>query len=90
MHKFYDNLPLEAAEHIEQLSRLMYELRENRARLLEQYGSRDEDGLLDLIRAGRLEEHPAYEHYLSARVLAETRDAIRAELADLLKEVKPE
>lgn len=87
MHKFYDGLDPEAAEHIEQLSRLMYEVRENRARLLERYGATDEEGLLELIGSGRLAEHPAYEDYLSIRILTSLREAVRAELAGLLKEV---
>lgn len=88
MHKFYDSFPFEAAEQVERLSRLMYELRENRARLLERYGMTDEDGLLELIHSGRLAEHPTYEDYLSIRILANLRDAVRAELAGLLKEMR--
>ena len=42
MSEFYQDLPLEAAQQIEQLSRLIFELRESRARLLRQYGVEDE------------------------------------------------
>ena len=86
---FFQNLPLDAAQQIEQLSRLAFELRESRTRLLRQYGVEDEGSLLDLVRSARLPEHPAYEHYLGARILAQTREAIRSELKILLQGVRP-
>jgi hypothetical protein len=85
MSSFFDKLPIETATVIERLSRLMYELRENHAQLLAQYDAADEDALLERICDGRVAEHPAYEHYLGARILAASRDAVRAELQDLLK-----
>lgn len=85
MSSFFDKLPIETATVIEGLSRLMYELRENHAQLLAQYDAADEDALLERICDGRVAEHPAYEHYLGARILAASRDAVRAELQDLLK-----
>ena len=84
MSNFFDKLPFETAAHMEQLSRLMYELRENHAQLLAQYSVADEAALLENIRDGRIAEHPAYEHYLGARILATARDAVRAELHALL------
>lgn len=84
MSNFYDKMPFETAAHMEQLSRLMYELRENHAQVLTQYGIADEAALLEYIRDGRIAEHPAYEHYLGARILAASRDAVRAELQALL------
>lgn len=87
MQNFYQDLPLEAAESMERLSRLMYELRDNRARLLEQYGVTDEDALLALVRQGRIAEHPGYDHYLAACVLADTRDTVREQLQALMREV---
>jgi len=89
MPGFFQNLPLDAAQQIEQLSRLAFELRESRTRLLRQYGVEDEGSLLDLVRSARLPEHPAYEHYLGARILAQTREAIRSELKILLQGVRP-
>lgn len=80
MTRFFDKLPFETAAQMEQLSRLMYELRENRAQILAQYKVADEAALLERIRDGRIAEHPAYEHYLSARILAASRDAVRNEL----------
>ena len=46
----------------------------------------DEAALLSRIEAGEVDEHPAYEHYLAARILADTRDATRAALAESLQE----
>lgn len=84
MTNFFDKMPFETAARMEQLSRLMYELRENRACLLAQYEVADESALLERIRGGEIAEHPAYEHYLGARVLRESHDAVRNELRDLL------
>lgn len=84
MTNFFDKMPFETAARIEQLSRLMYELRENRAHLLGQYEVADESELLGRIRGGAIAEHPAYEHYLGARVLRESHDAVRNELRDML------
>lgn len=87
MNKFFERLPLDAATQMEQLSRLQYELRENRSVLLSQYDVADEAALLELIVAGSIAEHPAYEHYLGACVIAKTRDEVNAELKSLLKEL---
>ena len=89
MSSFFQNLPFEAAERIEQFSRLAFELRESRKHLLRRYGVEDEASLLDLIRGGRVAEHPAYDHYLGARILADTRQAVREELKTLLNGVRP-
>lgn len=80
MSSFFDKLPLEAAEQMEQMSRLVFELRENRKQLLQQHGVDDEEALLDLVCSGAVAEHPGYDHYLGARVLAEMREAIRGQL----------
>ena len=80
MSSFFENLPLDAAEQLEQLSRLVFELREDRKRLLQQHGVDSEDVLLELVRSGAIAEHPGYDRYLGARVLAATREAIRSQL----------
>ncbi len=80
MSSFFENLPLDAAEQLEQLSRLVFELREDRKRLLQQHGVDSEDTLLELVRSGAVAEHPGYDNYLGARVLAATREAIRSQL----------
>lgn len=80
MKNFFEGFDYDDAELIESLSLLTYELRENRKLLLEQHGVEDEEALLDKITAGEIAEHPAYEHYLSARILVATRNAVRDEL----------
>ncbi len=83
-HPFYADLPHDTAERIEGLSRLSFELKNNRTALLERYGVADEEALLERLRTGEIAEHPAYDHYLSARILHRTRQAARAELDALL------
>jgi hypothetical protein len=87
MTSFFGNLNPDTAEELEQLSRLIYELRENRNTVLETHGAADEAALLQLIQTGAVAEHPAYENYLAARILADTRDTAREMLAERLKEV---
>jgi hypothetical protein len=86
MADFYRNLAHDKALEIEALSRLAYELREHRNAVLAQYGASDEADLLGQISSGALAEHPAYEHYLAARVLEQTRDSARALMAEKLAE----
>jgi hypothetical protein len=88
MKSYFEGLDHDDAELIESLSRVTYELRENRKLLLEQHGVEDEQALLDKIKTGEIAEHPAYEHYLSAHILATTRNAIRDELSLVLQEAK--
>ncbi|QID19114.1 hypothetical protein G3580_16710 [Nitrogeniibacter mangrovi] len=87
MDSFFNGLAPEDAIEIESLSRLMYDLRCNRDKVLEQWQVPDVGSLLARIEAGEVAEHPAYEHYLSARILDETRQSIREALARNLKEV---
>ncbi len=88
MKNYFEGLDQDDAELIESLSRLTYILRENRKLLLEQHGVEDEQALLDKITAGEIPEHPAYENYLSARILAETRHAIRDEMSAAVQGAK--
>jgi len=87
MRNFYDDMPLEDAEHIQALARLRFELRENRKLLLGEQGVADEAALLEKITSGVIGEHPAYERYLSAKILAGTVEAIRQELGAYLQEM---
>jgi hypothetical protein len=89
MADFYNNLDIDDAEQVEQLSRLMFELRTSRDTLLKTYGVSDASGLLALIRAGSVAEHPAYEHFLSLRILDDTRESVRDELKAFLPKVRP-
>lgn len=88
MKSYFEGLDQDDAELIESLSRVTYILRENRKALLEQHGVDDEQALLDKITSGEIAEHPAYEHYLSARILVDTRDTVRAELNHVLQGAK--
>lgn len=85
MDNFFENLEYEEATELQLLSKLIYELRENRHAVLKPYGAEDEAALLQQIQAGTVDEHPAYEHYLAARVLADTRETVRAMVGERLK-----
>ncbi|MCC6533007.1 MAG: hypothetical protein IT531_10700 [Burkholderiales bacterium] len=80
MASFYRNLSADEVATLDRLSRLLIELRENRERLLERHGAADEAALIARIRDGDIAEHPAYEDYLGAAIIAATREAIRADL----------
>lgn len=86
MVEFFEHVPYETATEIEHLSRLAYELRENRDAILKHHGADNEAALLQSIQRGEVAEHPAYEHYLAARILADTRAAVRAALVARLQE----
>lgn len=86
MVEFFEHVAFETATEIEHLSRLAYELRENHHAILEHHGAENEAALLQHIQTGKVTEHPAYEHYLAARILADTREAVRSALAERLKE----
>jgi len=58
-----------------------YRLRESRKAVLQHYAVADEAELLTKIELASVPEHPAYELYLSALILEQTRLQIRAELA---------
>jgi hypothetical protein len=86
MANFFENVDPETAAELDQLSRLLYELRGNLGAVLGAYGAADPAALLHQIESGAVSEHPAYEHYLSARILAETRETVRALLGERAKE----
>lgn len=86
MADLYELLEPEVADEIQQLTWLSYDLRENRKAILDTHGAADEAALLEKIQDGALGEHPAYEHYLAARILADTREAARALIAQRLEE----
>ncbi|MBC2732318.1 hypothetical protein [Thiobacillus sp.] len=86
MPEFFESVAFETATEIEQLARLAYELRENRQAVLQFHEVADEAALLQKIQSGEVAEHPAYEHYLAARILEDTRETARAALAERVKE----
>lgn len=83
---FFEDLPHTEAVEIEQLSRLIYELREHRKGVLGLDGAADAAALLERIAQAAVPEHPAYEHYLAARILADLHATARAVLAERLRE----
>lgn len=85
MTKFFENLDPDQAAEIDALSKLSYELRENRQAVLKPYAAADEAALLQQIQDGAVAEHPAYEHYLAARIIDDTREMVRALVSERLK-----
>jgi hypothetical protein len=61
-----------------------YQLRESRKAVLQRYAVGSEAELLIKIRQAAVAEHPAYELYLSALILEQTRMQIRAEMLSQL------
>ncbi len=87
MPGFYRNLAPGDVETLDRLSRLLIELRDSRRQLLDRHGAEHEAVLLERIRRGELPEHPAYEDYLGARHISETREAVRLHLRDYMLEL---
>ncbi|MGV8899856.1 MAG: hypothetical protein ACOH2B_11530 [Burkholderiaceae bacterium] len=57
-------------------------LRESRKEVLRQYAVECETDLLEKIKNREVSEHPAYDHYLSALILDQTRVQVRAEMME--------
>ncbi len=87
MDPIFDALPPDDALDLQRVTRLIYETRENRRAVLAAMGAADEAELLARIAAGTIDEHPAYEHYLAARILADTHATARAAVASRLQEI---
>lgn len=87
MSNFFEKLPFEAAQELEQLSRIAFELREGRKRLLQQHDADSEEALLALVSRGAVAEHPGYDHYLGARILSRTQQAVRKQLQAVMVEL---
>ncbi len=85
MSHFFENISLEDAEHIDRLTKLVFELRENRLLVLKSYGAADEAQIKLAVLEGAATEHPAYEAYLSASILNVTKAAIRSDLDSYLR-----
>lgn len=84
MGNIFEDLPLSVAQQLEQLSRLAFDLREQRKRLLQRHGADSEDVLLQLVSQGAIPKQPALQDSLSARVLAQTREGVRDQIKALL------
>jgi len=61
-------------------AKTLYSLRETRKALLKQYGVADEPELLAKIRDGETGEQPAYDHYLGALIIEQTRMQLRSDI----------
>ncbi|MHB1246572.1 MAG: hypothetical protein ACYCZH_09025 [Sulfuriferula sp.] len=85
MSNFFENIPYEEAEHIDRITKLSFELRENRLEILKRHGVADEAQLKQAIIEGTTPEHPGYEDYLSASILNAAKEAIRDDLKAYLK-----
>ena len=87
MNPFFEKIPYEEAEHIDRITKLSFELRENRLLVLERHAATNEAQLQQALLDGTVPEHPGYESYLSASILATIREAIRAELNAYMKDL---
>lgn len=87
MNPIFDAIPPQEALELEQVARLIYESRENRRKVLDAVGAHDEAELLVRIANGEIDEHPGYEHYLAARILADTHEAARQVVGSRLQEI---
>lgn len=76
--------PLSAEELQALFAETNYRLRESRKAVLQRYAVQSEAGLLAQIEQACVAEHPAYELYLSALILEQTRMQIRAEMVSQL------
>ena len=86
MEPFYSNIPPQDALEIEQLARLMYELRSARDEVLTRLPTAATGQALAGLRHTDRPAHPAYEHDLSARILADLAAQARADLAARIEE----
>lgn len=57
-----------------------YVLRESRKAIFKRYDVEDEAALLGKIKRGEVEEHPAYDQYLGALIMEQTRLFLRADM----------
>ena len=80
-HDGHDGHDVLDTENLQNLyAQTSYRLRESRKGILKLYQVGCEADLLGKIQNGELPQHPAYEHYLSALILEQSRMQIRAEL----------
>lgn len=80
MKAFFERVDPRAASAMAEVSRRMFDLRERRKRLMAQVGCGDADDMLDAVRDGRLPEHPGYDAWLGACLMAERERALHEAL----------
>lgn len=72
-----------SAESLQALyAKTVYLLRESRKEILRRYAVDNEAVLLEQIKSGEISEHPAYDYYLSALILEQTRAQMRGEMME--------
>lgn len=79
---FFERIPFEAAQELEDWSRLAFELRESSKHLLAPYGVSTPEELLALIESGAVPELPARDDYLAACFLVMAKEEARKAMAD--------
>lgn len=57
-----------------------FALRESRKEVLKRYEVEDEAALLERIKGAQVDEHPAYDDYLGALIVEQTRQHVRADM----------
>lgn len=90
MNNRYPGLAHDTALSVDTLSRVIYEMREAHKAILRQHAAEDEAALLDAIVAGRVDEHPGYDNWLSARILATGAEAARTHITALINGHAPD
>lgn len=75
-----DSMSAEALQDL--YAKTVYLLRESRKAVLLRYAVDSEAALLEKIKHGEVGEHPAYDHYLSALILDQTRMQMRSEVME--------
>ncbi len=84
---FHERLNPSDAYDLQLMSRITFETREHRQNVLAAMNVEDEETLLARIISGEVDEHPAYEHYLAARILGDTHEAARNGMIERLREI---
>lgn len=75
-----DSMDAEALQAL--YAKTVYLLRESRKEVLRHNAVDSEAALLEKIRNREIDEHPAYDHYLSALILEQTRMQMRTEMME--------
>jgi hypothetical protein len=82
---YFERIPLEAAQEMEEWSRLAFELRETTKQVLAPYGVETPEELLALIEGGALPDDSAREDYLAACFLATAKEDARNALIEVTR-----
>lgn len=86
MRDFFDDIGDDLKDKLSNVYSEMIVLREHRASLLEPYQLGRMEELLEKIKSGELEEHPAYDHYLAVQVINKELEPMREHCKKILEE----